>query len=101
MQITLTATIESVEKYTNKAGEVGANITVSNLDMETKTRSFLTFTCKNPLQIADFQTMLQEKCVIALELVQNSFGLRLGEVLAIKKNQSTPLNVKTGSPKVE
>lgn len=103
MQITLNnVIIESVERYTTKSGEVGANVVVSSLNMETKTRSFLNFSCKDPVQIAEFQTMLQDRCVIVLDLVQNSFGLRLGEVLAMKKNQSaTPLNVKTGSSKFE
>lgn len=85
MKIQVLGTIENVEKYEGKGG-LGANIMLSNLDRETKKRSFLSFTCKDAMQIAKFESLLQEEVMVVMELNQNNFGLRLGEVCLIEPN---------------
>lgn len=86
MKVQVLGVIENVEKYEGKNG-LGANIMLSNLDMETKKRSFLSFTCKDAMQIATFESLLQEEVVVVIELNQNNFGLRLGEVCLIEPNK--------------
>lgn len=86
MKIQLQCVVENVEKYEGKNG-LGANIMVSSLDIETKKRSFLTFNCKDPLKIALFENFLQEEVYVVLELNQNNFGLRLGDVLLVERHE--------------
>lgn len=84
MKVQVLGVVENVEKYEGKNG-LGANVMLSNLDSETRKRSFLSFTCKDAMQIAQFESLLQEEVVIAIELNQNNFGLRLGDVCAIER----------------
>lgn len=84
MKIRVIGVIENVERYEGKNG-LGANIMLSNLDVETKKRSFLNFTCKDAMQIAKFESLLQEEVTVVMELMQNNFGLRLGEVCLINE----------------
>ena len=85
MKIQILATLETTERYTNKMGEEGCNIVLSSLDTETKKRSFLNFNCKNINHISTLEGLLQEEIVLVIELNQNNFGLRLGEIISVKK----------------
>lgn len=83
MKIQILGVVENVEKYEGKSG-LGANIMLSNLDAETKKRSFLSFGCKDAIQIANFERLLQEEVTVVIELNQNNFGLRFGEIFLIE-----------------
>ena len=85
MKVQVVGVIENVERYESKNNGLGANVMLSNLDMETKKRSFLNFTCKDAMQIAKFESLLQEEVTVVIELMQNNFGLRLGEVCLINE----------------
>ena len=84
MKIQIQSTVENVERYqSSKDNSIGANIMVSNL--ENKRREFLTFNSKDPVTISKFENLLQEKVYIILDLQQNNFGLRFGDILHIEK----------------
>lgn len=78
MQIKMNCNIENVETYTGKNG-FGANITVSQL--VNKKRQLLTFNTANAEVVNVLENHLQEEGEITIELNQNNFGLRLGEIL--------------------
>ncbi len=78
MQIKMNCNIENVETYTGKNG-FGANITVSQL--VNKKRQLLTFNTTNAEFANVLENHLQEEGEITIELNQNNFGLRLGEIL--------------------
>ena len=78
MQITINCNVENVETYTGKNG-FGANITVSQL--VNKKRQLLTFNTSNAEIANVLESHLQEQGELTIELNQNAFGLRLGDVL--------------------
>lgn len=93
MKIQILATLENIERYKNKSGEEGCNIVLSNLDTESKKRSFLNFNCRNINHISILESLLQEEIVLVIELNQNNFGLRLGEIISVKKANQLKNNV--------
>lgn len=83
MLIKLDCIIENVEGYTGKNG-YGANITVSQLN--DKKRSLLTFAINSAEIASVLEEHLQENVNIELELIQNNFGLRIGQITDFKIN---------------
>lgn len=84
MKVQIIGTIENVEVFEGKNG-LGANIMLSNLDTETKKRSFLSFMSRDAMQIAKCESLLQEEVMVVIELSQNNFGLRLGEIFLVEQ----------------
>lgn len=80
MLISIQCNIENVEKYTGKNG-FGANITVSQLGSD-KRRESLKFNTNNAELASVLEQHLQEQMVLDLDLSQNNFGLRIGDVLS-------------------
>lgn len=85
MIITIVGTIENVEKYNGKNG-FGATITVSQL-IEKK-RSLLSFNTSSAEVASRFEDHLQDEMEIDIELSQNNFGLRLGDVVNLQQVNS-------------
>jgi hypothetical protein len=80
MICTLKGIIENVESYESKNGW-GATITMSSV-IEKK-RSFVKFNTKKKEIAHGLEKRLQEETEITLDLQQNNFGLRFGEVLYV------------------
>lgn len=85
MIITIIGTIENVEKYNGKNG-FGATITVSQLI--DKKRSLLSFNTGSAEVASRFEDHLQDEMEIDIELSQNNFGLRLGDVINLQQVNS-------------
>ena len=83
MLIKLDCIIENVESYTGKNG-YGANVTVSQLN--DKKRSLLNFSTSSAEIASHLEEHLQENVNIELELIQNNFGLRIGQITDLKLN---------------
>lgn len=82
MVITMVGTIENVEKYNGKNG-FGATVTISQL-IEKK-RSLLSFNTGSAEVASRFEDHLQDEMEINIELSQNNFGLRLGDVIDLQQ----------------
>ena len=85
MFITMIGVIENVEKYEGKNG-FGATVTVSQL-IEKK-RNLLSFNTNSAEVASRFEDHLQDEMEIDIELSQNNFGLRLGEVVSLQQVNS-------------
>jgi hypothetical protein len=77
MIVNIKCVIENVEVYTGKNG-FGANVTISQLI--DKKRNLLVFNTSSAELASTFEEHLQEPVQLSLELIQNNFGLRIGQV---------------------
>lgn len=80
MPIELIGLLEDVDCYNGKNG-FGANITISSKH-EKKTKR-ITFMIKDENLAKKFESLLDTDIVVKIELNENKFGLRLGEVIEI------------------
>lgn len=80
MPVIIIGTVDDVQSYEGKNG-FGANITISSL--KDKRRKTLAFMTKDKKLAALFEENLQCEVTVSIELNQNSFGLRLGDVLEV------------------
>lgn len=80
MPVIMIGIVEDVEIYEGKNG-FGANITMSALIQ--KRRKTISFNVKDKELAARFELNLQKEVTVKIELGQNTFGLRLGEVLEL------------------
>ncbi|MDU7215837.1 hypothetical protein [Clostridium sp.] len=80
MKAIIIGTVEDVQSYEGKNG-FGANIKVSQ--MEDKRREFLEFNTSDHITATHFEEALQQEVTMEINLQQNRFGLRLGEVLSM------------------
>lgn len=85
MKCVLCGTVENVESYEGKNGW-GAMVTLSSV--ENKKRTFLKFSTKIKSIANQFEAKLQEDVEVTMQLEQNNFGLRLGEVICIDGEDS-------------
>lgn len=81
MKIIIHGTVEDVETYESAKNGFGATVTVSAL--EDKKRKSLTFNTRDTLQASVLNQKLQEEVVLEIELIQNNFGLRFGEIISV------------------
>jgi len=80
MPIDIIGLLEDVQTFEGKNG-FGANVTVSTkVDRKTKR---VTFMIKDKNVANKLETLLDTEVVIKIELNQNNFGLRFGEVLNV------------------
>lgn len=80
MPIELLGLLEDVQTFEGKNG-FGANVTVSTkVDKKTKR---VTFMIKDKNLANKLESLLDTDVIIKIELNQNNFGLRFGEVLNI------------------
>lgn len=80
MPIELIGLLEDVETYEGKNG-FGANITLSTkVDRKTKR---ITFRTNDKGLVAKFESLLDTDVVVKIELSQNNFGLRLGDIIGV------------------
>jgi len=80
MPIQIIGLLEDVQPYEGAKG-FGANITVScKLGKKTKRVSFLT---KNKEFAQELEKMLDTDVILMVELNQNNFGTRIGEIISI------------------
>lgn len=84
MKCILIGTIENVNGYEGRNG-FGANITISSV--ENKRRESIEFNVKDKKIADEFEELLQEEISVQLEITQNKFGTRLGDVLSYSKCQ--------------
>ena len=80
MKCVLMGTVENVQEFEGKNG-YGATITLSSV--EKKKRTFLNFNTKVKSIAMQFEDKLQEETEVTIDLQQNNFGLRLGEVFSV------------------
>jgi urease accessory protein UreE len=93
MKCILLGVVENVETFEGKSGW-GATITLSSI--QNKKRTFLSFNTRER-DIADkFESKLQEDVEVMINLEQNNFGLRLGDVISV---DSEDLSIKPSSVK--
>lgn len=78
MPVIIIGTVEDVNIYEGKNG-FGANIIMSSLI--NKRRKTLSFNTKDKELATKFEMNLQEEVTIKIELSQNNFGLRLGDIM--------------------
>lgn len=80
MPVELIGLLEDVEKFEGKNG-FGANITVSQkVDKKTKRISFMT---RDKNVAEKLESLLDTDVILKVELNQNNFGLRFGDVISI------------------
>lgn len=82
MPITFLGLLEDVDCFEGKNG-FGANVTVST-KQERKTKR-ISFMVRDREQATKLETLLDSNVQIKIELSQNNFGLRFGDILDIKK----------------
>lgn len=80
MPVEISGLLEDVEKFEGKNG-FGANVTLS-AKVEKRTKR-LTFMIKSEEMANELENLLDTDVVLKIELNQNNFGLRLGEILEI------------------
>lgn len=81
MPIEIQGLLEDVETYNKKDGGFGANITVSRkVDKKTKR---VTFSTNNKDMADKLEQLLDTDIILTVELNQNNFGTRIGEILAL------------------
>ena len=80
MKIIIQATVEDVEEYEGKNG-YGCNIKISSL--EGKKRQFLSLNTKSAKFANFLEENLQEDVILSVDLVQNNFGTRIGEIFEV------------------
>lgn len=83
MKAILIGTVENVNTYEGKNG-FGANITMSNLI--DKRRESIQFNTQDALLAAKFEEALQEEVTVEINITQNNFGTRLGDILSLNFN---------------
>lgn len=83
MKAILIGTVENVNTYEGKNG-FGANITMSNLI--DKRRESIQFNTQDALLAAKFEEALQEEVTVEINITQNNFGTRLGDILSLNVN---------------
>lgn len=80
MPVEIVGLLEDVQSFEGKNG-FGANVTLSTkVDRKTKR---VTFMIKDKNVANKLETLLDTDVVIKVELNQNNFGLRFGEILSI------------------
>lgn len=79
MKINVNCIIENVETYTGKNG-FGANVIISQL--VNKRRELLEFSTTSAENAKLLEEHLQEEMELELELTQNKFGIRIGEIIS-------------------
>lgn len=79
MKCVLMGTVENVKCFEGKNG-FGATISMSTV--VDKRREMIEFNTKDEDLAQDFEQALQEEATVEIELTQNKFGLRLGNVLS-------------------
>lgn len=84
MKIIIIGTVENVKTYTGKNG-FGANVELSQL--QDKRRETLEFNITDQLTAAKLEDSLQEEVTIEIDLTQNKFGLRFGEIYSLSTNE--------------
>lgn len=80
MIITLVGNVDNVESYQGKNGW-GATITLSTV--EDKRRKTISFNTKDKDIASTFEINLQKNVEVKINLDQNNFGLRLGNVVDV------------------
>lgn len=80
MIITLVGNVDNVESYQGKNGW-GATITLSNV--EDKRRKTISFNTKDKDIAGTFENNLMKNVEVKINLDQNNFGLRLGNVVDV------------------
>lgn len=83
MKAILIGTVENVNTYEGKNG-FGANITMSNLI--DKRRESIQFNTQDALLASKFEEALQEEVTVEINITQNNFGTRLGDILSLNIN---------------
>lgn len=83
MKAILIGTVENVNTYEGKNG-FGANIIMSNLI--DKRRESIQFNTQDALLAAKFEEALQEEVTVEINIIQNNFGTRLGDILSLNIN---------------
>lgn len=80
MPVEVCGLLEDVETFEGKNG-FGANITVSTkVDKKTKRITFMT---RSKEIVAKLEPLLDTNIILNIELNQNNFGLRFGDILNI------------------
>lgn len=80
MPIEIKGLLEDVEGYEGKNG-FGANVTVSTkVDKKTKR---LSFRITDKSMAEKLETLLDTEITLVIELHQNNFGLRFGEIIEV------------------
>lgn len=77
MKCVLIGTIENVNSYEGKNG-FGATISMSTV--ENKRREIVEFNTKDKELAEGFEEALQENATVEIQLIQNKFGLRFGDI---------------------
>lgn len=80
MEIELVGHLDDVQTYNGKNG-FGANVVMSQkVGKRTKT---ITFNTKDKAQADALEEALDTDVIVKIDLVQNNFGLRLGNIISI------------------
>lgn len=80
MPIEIRGLLEDLETYEGKNG-FGANVTLSTkIDRKTKR---LSFNLKDKKMADELDALLDTDVILTVELIQNNFGLRFGNILDI------------------
>lgn len=80
MEIELVGHLDNVETYQGKNG-FGANVVMSQkLGKRTKT---VTFGTRDKSQAEALEELLDTDIIVRIDLIQNNFGLRFGNVISI------------------
>lgn len=81
MPVELMGLLEDVQPYNKKDGGFGANVTLSRkVDKKTKR---VTFNTASKDMATKLEQLLDTDVILTVELLQNNFGTRIGEILNI------------------
>lgn len=81
MPVELIGLLEDVQPYEKKDGTFGANITMSK-KVNKKTKR-VQFTTNDKEMAKKLEELLDTDIILTVELNQNNFGTRIGEILAL------------------
>lgn len=80
MPVEIRGLLEDLETYEGKNG-FGANVTLSTkIDRKTKR---LSFNLKDKKMADELDSLLDTDVILTVELIQNNFGLRFGNIIGI------------------
>lgn len=80
MPVEIRGLLEDLETYEGKNG-FGANVTLSTkIDRKTKR---LSFNLKDKKMADELDALLDTDVILTVELIQNNFGLRFGNIIGI------------------
>jgi hypothetical protein len=80
MPIELMGLLEDVETFEGKSG-FGANVTIST-KVEKKTKR-VTFMTRSKEVVSKLELLLDTDVIVKIQLNQNNFGLRFGDVIEV------------------